>query len=56
MAAAAEAEITQPASLRTGKYAAYDIARLTADTGWTPRPLAETLADYVDWLRAEAAT
>ena len=56
VAAAAEAEITQPASLRTGKYAAYDIARLTADTGWTPRPLAETLAGYVDWLRAEAAT
>ncbi|MBI1218157.1 MAG: NAD-dependent epimerase/dehydratase family protein [Rhodobacteraceae bacterium] len=52
---AATAEITQPAALRTGKYAAYDTARLRRDTGWAPRPLAETLAEYVDWLRAEAA-
>lgn len=53
--AEAEAEITQPASLRTGKYAAYDTTRLAADTGWSPRPLAETLAEYVEWLKAEAA-
>lgn len=51
---AAQAEITQGAGLRTGKYAAYDTARARADFGWQPRPLPETLAEYIGWLRAEA--
>lgn len=51
---AAQAEITQAASVRTGKYAAYDTARARTDFGWQPRPLPETIAEYIDWLRAEA--
>ncbi len=52
---ASDPEISQLPNQRTGRFAAYDIARAAADFGWTPRPLAETLADYVGWVKAEAA-
>jgi UDP-glucose 4-epimerase len=37
----------------SGRWGAYDIARLAADCGWRPRPLDEALADYRDWLAAQ---
>ena len=40
---------THPAG---GRWGAYDIARLTEDCGWRPRPLDEALAEYRDWLAA----
>ncbi|MDF1749330.1 MAG: NAD(P)-dependent oxidoreductase [Alphaproteobacteria bacterium] len=36
-----------------GRWNAYDISRLTADTGWKPVPLKTALCDYRDWLRAQ---
>ncbi|MFZ5710790.1 MAG: NAD-dependent epimerase/dehydratase family protein [Pseudomonadota bacterium] len=47
------AEIVQPPEQRTARWGAYDCARAKADFGWEARPLAETLAEYVDWLKAE---
>ena len=34
-----------------GRWGAYDISRMAADTGWRPRPLETALADYAAWLR-----
>lgn len=45
------ADITQPPEQRTGRFAAYDISRATADVGWRPRPLGESLADYAAAVR-----
>jgi len=38
---------THPAG---GRWGAYDIARIAADCGWRPRPIAAALAEYRDWL------
>ena len=37
---------------RRGQWGAYDIARLATEFGWSPRPLAERLADYIAWRSA----
>jgi dihydroflavonol-4-reductase len=34
-----------------GRYAWYDAAKARTDLAWTPRPLAETLEDTIEWLR-----
>jgi dihydroflavonol-4-reductase len=34
-----------------GRYAWYNTSRARADLGWTSRPLRETLADTIQWLR-----
>lgn len=39
-----------------GRWGAYDISRIVDETGWRPRPLAEALADYVDFIRRFGAT
>jgi UDP-glucose 4-epimerase len=44
-------DIIASAERRTGKWAAYDIARARRDFEWRPRPLARALGDYIDWLR-----
>jgi nucleoside-diphosphate-sugar epimerase len=46
----AEADIAGDPSQTHGRWGAYDISRLVADTGWRPRPLAAGLKDYADWL------
>jgi UDP-glucose 4-epimerase len=51
--AEAEADILQDASLRDGMWGAYDIARITAETGWRPRPVREALHAYMQWLEAQ---
>jgi UDP-glucose 4-epimerase len=34
-----------------GKWGAYDIGRLKDELGWKPRPLRDTLSDYIQWIR-----
>ena len=53
LAAAGDADILQDENLRDGMWGAYDIARISAETGWTPRPLREALHSYMDWIAAE---
>lgn len=48
-----EVDIDYPPDQRHGRYGAYDISRIARDTGWRPRPLADTVVDYLDWLNAE---
>jgi UDP-glucose 4-epimerase len=45
-----QADIVQDATLRGGMWGAYDISRITADTGWKPRPTHEAFLAYMDWL------
>ena len=39
-------------ALRNGQHGYYDVSAINRDTGWTPRPIAEQLAGYIDWARA----
>jgi UDP-glucose 4-epimerase len=39
--------------MTSGRWGAYDNARLKADAGWRPRPLKDGIADYLDWLGRE---
>jgi UDP-glucose 4-epimerase len=50
---AEQADIVQDPTLRDGMWGAYDVARLSAETGWKPRPMREALHAYMDWLAAE---
>ncbi len=34
-----------------GRYGAYDIARIVDELGWRPRPIADAMRDYIDWVR-----
>lgn len=44
-------DVDQDPSLRNGRFGAYDISRIEADTGWAPRSLEDAVGDYVTWLR-----
>jgi UDP-glucose 4-epimerase len=48
-----EADILQDATLKDGMWGAYDISRITAETGWKPRPVRAALHAYMDWIVAE---
>jgi nucleoside-diphosphate-sugar epimerase len=48
---AATADVVLDPALRRARWGAYDIARITAETGWRPRPMREALHSYVDWVR-----
>jgi UDP-glucose 4-epimerase len=48
-----EADLLQDATLTDGMWGAYDISRITAETGWKPRPTREALHAYMDWIVAE---
>ena len=50
---AEQADIVQDATLSDGMWGAYDIARITADTGWRARPMRAALHAYLDWIVAE---
>jgi UDP-glucose 4-epimerase len=52
IATAADADILQDAGLSDGMWGAYDISRITAETGWKPRPVREALHAYMDWIGA----
>jgi UDP-glucose 4-epimerase len=49
---AADADILQDATLSDGMWGAYDISRISAETGWKPRPVREALHAYMDWIAA----
>ena len=51
--AAEQADIVQDPTLRDGMWGAYDISRLSAETGWRPRPMREALHAYMDWIVSE---
>ena len=44
------ADVVGSPARRTGAWGAYDIARITADVRWQPRPLRQGLADYAAWI------
>jgi UDP-glucose 4-epimerase len=48
-----EADLLQDATLTGGMWGAYDISRITAETGWKPRPTREALHAYMDWILTE---
>ena len=49
-------DITSDDTHKGGRWGAYDISRISKETGWQPRPLAEALADYVSFVRSFGAT
>jgi UDP-glucose 4-epimerase len=51
--AAEDADIIGDPHLRDGMWGAYDISRITVETGWRPRATREGLHAYMDWIRAE---
>jgi len=53
IAAPEEADLVQDATLASGMWGAYDISRITTETGWKPRPTREALHAYMDWIVAE---
>ena len=53
ISAAHEADILQDPTLKDGMWGAYDISRITAETGWKPRPMRTALHAYLDWIAAE---
>lgn len=48
-----QADILQDPALRDGMWGAYDVSRLSGETGWKPRPMREALHAYIDWLAGE---
>ena len=48
-----QADLLQDAALKDGMWGAYDISRITAETGWKPRPTREALHAYLSWIAAE---
>ncbi len=48
-----EADVLQDPTLSGGMWGAYDISRITAQTGWRPRPVRSALHAYMDWIVAE---
>jgi UDP-glucose 4-epimerase len=50
ISADAEADILQDPRLHAGMWGAYDISRLSAETGWKPRPVREALHAYMQWI------
>jgi UDP-glucose 4-epimerase len=45
-----QAEMVANASLTGGMWGAYDTSRITAETGWKPRPTREAFHAYMDYL------
>jgi nucleoside-diphosphate-sugar epimerase len=50
---AEQADIVQDPTRSDGMWGAYDISRISAETGWRPRPMREALHAYMDWITAE---
>jgi nucleoside-diphosphate-sugar epimerase len=47
------ADIVQDPARIDGMWGAYDISRISAETGWRPRPVREALHAYMDWIAIE---
>jgi nucleoside-diphosphate-sugar epimerase len=50
---AEQADIVQDPTRSDGMWGAYDISRISAETGWKPRPMRDALHAYMDWIAAE---
>lgn len=50
---AEEADIVQDPARVDGMWGAYDISRISAETGWIPRPVREALHAYMGWIAIE---
>jgi UDP-glucose 4-epimerase len=48
-----DADIVQDPSRIDGMWGAYDISRISAATGWRPRPVKEAFQAYMDWIAKE---
>ena len=48
-----QADILQDPTLKDGMWGAYDISRISSETGWKPRPMREAMHAYMDWIVAE---
>ncbi len=45
------APVTRDVLQVVGRYAWYDATKARTELGWTQRPLDQTLADTIEWLR-----
>lgn len=50
IAAVEAADIVQDPTRVDGMWGAYDISRISAETGWKPRPVKEAFQAYMDWI------
>jgi len=50
---AEEADIVQDPTRIDGMWGAYDISRISAETGWRPRSVREAFDAYMDWIAKE---
>ena len=48
-----DADIVQDATRVDGMWGAYDISRISAETGWKPRPVKAAFQAYLDWIAKE---
>jgi UDP-glucose 4-epimerase len=48
------ADIVQDPTRVEGMWGAYDISRISAETGWKPRPVKEAFQAYMDWIAMES--
>jgi len=46
-----DADLAGDTRMTGGRWGAYDISRVFAETGWRPRPLDAAIRDYADWLK-----
>jgi UDP-glucose 4-epimerase len=53
---AEEADIVQDPTRVDGMWGAYDISRISMETGWKPRPVREAFHAYMDWIASDGAT
>jgi UDP-glucose 4-epimerase len=53
VSAADQADILQDPNLKDGMWGAYDISRITCETGWKPRPMRTAMHAYMDWIVAQ---
>lgn len=51
-----ECDVIMDPTYKGGRWGAYDISRIRAETGWQPRPLKEALGHYVDFVRTFGST
>ena len=51
-----DCDIVSDDTHKGGRWGAYDISRISGETGWQPRPLAEALEDYVSFVRTFGVT
>jgi UDP-glucose 4-epimerase len=50
---AQEADIVQDPARVDGMWGAYDISRISAESGWRPRPVREAFHAYLEWIASQ---